>query len=411
MSKKSIKDTKTNNMRSIKEIFVIGHGPSSSHTMGPSFAVEFILKKYPQPKYVKCCLYGSLASTSAGHLTDYIIDLKLKDIPHEIMMDTKIRMKHPNTMVFFVTDSNNKVHKEPIISIGGGTIITKGEGVEMVKETYPHNSLKEIMEYCQTENLSLADYVLKFEDKDIISYLDKVYDTMEECRQRGINTSGELPGSLHIKRKAKTMYLNMRNSKDGKNNIPMNVAITSFAVAEENAAGGVVVIAPTCGSAGVLPGAITYLKMQSYAKKDIIKGLLVAGLIGILCKTNGSVSGAEAGCQAEIGVACAMSAAMVAFVEKQPLQTIAQSAEIALEHSLGLTCDPVDGYVQIPCIERCAIFAIKAISAVYLAQILPVYDAKVDFDTIVKTMYQTGKDIPRGYKETSFAGLAKTLNK
>lgn len=398
-------------MRSIKEIFVIGNGPSSSHTMGPSFAVDYILKKYPNAQFIKCFLYGSLASTGKGHLTDYVIDLKLRNIPHEIVIDGKTHVKHPNTMVFMVTDENNKVHKEPVISIGGGTIITKGKEDILSKDTYPHNLLNEILKYCQDNNLSLSDYVLKFEDKDIIDYLNKVYDTMEECRQRGINATGELPGSLHVKRKAKTMYLNMRDTKDGKNNIPMNIAITAFAVAEENAAGGVVVIAPTCGSAGVVPGGITYLKMRSYAKKDIVKGLLVAGLIGILCKTNGSVSGAEAGCQAEIGVACAMSAAMVASVEGLSNQTIAQSAEIALEHSLGLTCDPVDGYVQIPCIERCAVFAVKAVTATYLANILPVYDAKVDFDTIVKTMYQTGKDIPKGYRETSFAGLAKTLNK
>lgn len=398
-------------MRSLKEIFVIGNGPSSSHTMGPSFAVDYVLKKYPEAHFIKCFLFGSLASTGKGHLTDYIIDLKLKNIPHEIVIDNKKRVKHPNTMVFVITDKNGKNYKEPIISIGGGTIITKGKVDEIINDVYPHKSLNEILDFCAKENLSLADYVLKFEDKDIIPYLEKVYDTIEECRQRGINKTGELPGSLHIKRKARTMYLNMRKSKDGKNNIPMNVAISSFAVAEENAAGGVVVIAPTCGSAGVIPGAITYLKMQSYSKKEIIKGLLVAGLIGILCKTNGSVSGAEAGCQAEIGVACAMSAAMIGTVEKQSNKVIAQAAEIALEHSLGLTCDPVDGYVQIPCIERCAIFAIKAISAVYLAKILPVYDAKVDFDTIVKTMYQTGRDIPRGYRETSFAGLAKTLNK
>ena len=397
-------------MRSIKEIFVIGNGPSSSHTMGPSFAVDYILNKYPNAKSVKCVLFGSLASTGPGHLTDYIIDLKLKSIPHEIVLDHKTRTKHPNTMMFYITDEKEKTHKEPIISIGGGTIITKGDVNQLGKEVYPHQTLNEILKYCEEQQMSLSDYVLKYEGQEILEYLNKVYDAIEECRQRGINASGELPGSLHIKRKARTMYMNMRSDKNGKNNIPMNVSISSFAVAEENASGGVVVIAPTCGSAGVIPGAITYLKMQSYGKKEIVRGLLVAGLIGILCKTNGSISGAEAGCQSEIGVACSMSAAMIASVSGLSNNVIAQSAEIALEHSLGLTCDPVDGYVQIPCIERCAIYAIKAISAVELAKILPIYDAKVDFDTIVKTMYQTGKDIPRGYRETSFAGLAKTIN-
>ena len=178
-----------------------------------------------------------------------------------------------------------------------------------------------------------------------------------------------------------------------------------------NASGGLIVIAPTCGSAGVIPGVITYLKMKQFSKEEIVKGMLVAGLIGILCKTNGSVSGAEAGCQAEIGVACSMGAAMISTVYGDDNENIAQAAEIGLEHSLGLTCDPVKGYVQVPCIERCAIFALKAISSSTLGKLIPASDSIVDFDTIVKTMYHTGKDIPQGYRETSVDGLAKHLNK
>ena len=397
-------------MRSIKEIFVIGNGPSSSHTMGPSFAVDYILEKYPHAKQIKVTLFGSLALTGKGHLTDYIIDLKLKDIPHEIIFDSEHQKEHPNTMLFLVTDIDGQKYEEPIISIGGGTIITKDNPTLADKEIYPHNSLKEILAYCKEEKLSLADYVLRFEDKDIINYLNKIYETIEECRTRGISKTGYLPGSLHVKRKARTMYENMRKKKNGKTDFNMNIVISSFAVAEENASGGVVVIAPTCGSAGVIPGAITYLKMKSFGKKEIVYGLLVAGLIGILAKTNGSVSGAEAGCQAEIGVACSMAAAMVASVIGESNENVAQSAEIALEHSLGLTCDPVCGYVQIPCIERCAIYALKAINAATLAELIPSEDAKVDFDTIVKTMIQTGHDIPTGYKETSVAGLAKNIN-
>ena len=397
-------------MRSIKEIFVIGNGPSSSHTMGPSFAVDYILKKYPHAKHVKCTLFGSLALTGKGHLTDYIIDLKLKGIDHEIIFDPNNQKEHPNAMLFVVTDKDGQVHEEPIISIGGGTIITKDNPTLADKEIYPHNSLKEILQYCKEEKLSLSDYVLRFEEKDILDYLNKVYETIEECRTRGISKTGYLPGSLRVKRKARTMYQNMRKKKNGKTDFNMNIVISAFAVAEENASGGVVVIAPTCGSAGVIPGAITYLKMKSYGQKEIVRGLLVAGLIGILAKTNGSVSGAEAGCQAEIGVACSMAAAMVASVLGEDNDNIAQSAEIALEHSLGLTCDPVCGYVQIPCIERCAIYALKAINAATLSELIPSEDAKVDFDTIVKTMIQTGRDIPTGYKETSAAGLAKNIN-
>lgn len=397
-------------MRSIKEIFVIGHGPSSSHTMGPAFATDYILNKYKGIKSVEVTLFSSLALTGRGHLTDYILDLKLKDIPHQIFFDTKTKVKHPNTMVFKVVDSNNQIHEETILSIGGGTIVTNDDINHQIKETYPHNSLKEILEYCQKENISLIEYVLRFEDKDILSYMKEVYLAIEECENRGISKTGELPGSLHVKRKAHSMYMNMRKQRNGKTNIPMNVAISAFAVAEENASGGVVVIAPTCGSAGVIPGAIKYLKMNSYCANDIIKGLLVAGLIGILAKTNGSISGAEAGCQAEIGVACSMASALIASVIGLKNDNIAQASEIALEHSLGLTCDPIDGYVQIPCIERCAIFALKAIDSVALAQIIPSNEAKIGFDTIVKTMLQTGKDIPEGYRETSIAGLAKHLN-
>ena len=396
-------------MRSIKEIFVIGHGPSSSHTMGPAFACDYILKKYKSIKSVEVTLYSSLALTGKGHLTDYIIDLKFKHVPHQIIFDTKTKTDHPNTMIFKVIDKKGVLHEEKILSIGGGTIITGDKANDKVEETYPHNTLKEVLSYCKRHDLSLVDYVLRYEKEDILSYMKEVYLTIEECENKGISKTGELPGSLHVKRKARSMYQNMRKQRNGKTNIPMNVAISAFAVAEENASGGVVVIAPTCGSAGVIPGAIKYLKMNSYGANDIIKGLLVAGLIGILAKTNGSVSGAEAGCQAEIGVACSMASALIASVIGLDNENIAQASEIALEHSLGLTCDPVEGYVQIPCIERCAIFALKAIDAVALAQIIPSNEAKVGFDTIVKTMLQTGRDIPEGYRETSGAGLAKNL--
>lgn len=397
-------------MRSIKEIFVIGHGPSSSHTMGPAFACDYILKKYQNPRQITIILYGSLALTGKGHLTDYIIDLKFKNIPHEIIFDSETKKEHPNTMLFKVVDEKGQLQEEPVISIGGGTIVTKGEDALLEKDVYPHNSLKEILAFCDKEKISLVDYVLRYEDKDIIDYFKKIYEAMEECRSRGISASGYLPGPLHIKRKARSMYENMRKSPNGKTDTAMNVSITAFAVAEENAAGGVVVIAPTCGSAGVIPGAITYLRMHSYEMKEIIDGLLVAGLIGIIAKTNGSVSGAEAGCQAEIGVACSMAAAMISVAKGYDNLKIAQAAEIALEHSLGLTCDPVLGYVQIPCIERCAVFALKAVTSSTLAGLIPCEDAKVDFDTIIKTMIQTGRDIPKGYRETSVAGLAKNIN-
>ena len=396
-------------MRSIKEIFIIGHGPSSSHTMGPAFACDYILDKYHDIKSIKITLCGSLSLTGKGHLTDYVIDLKLKDIPHEIIFDNEVETSHPNTMLIDVIDNQNIVHHEIIQSIGGGTIKTNDTIIGKCDDIYPHHTLKDIVSYCKKEKITLTQYVQRFEDKDLIPYLEKVYDAIEASRSNGIRNSGELPGELHVKRKARQMYLNMRDSKNGKNDIIMNVSISSFAVAEENASGGIIVIAPTCGSAGVLPGVITYLKMKNYSRKDIVEGLCVAGLIGIIVKTNASISGAECGCQAEIGVACAMSAAMAAHVMGYDLDNISQASEIAMEHSLGLTCDPVDGYVQIPCIERCAIYALKAINAVILAKIIPSQDSKVSFDTSVRTMYQTGKDLQEGYRETGKSGLAKSL--
>ncbi len=397
-------------MRSIKEIFVIGHGPSSSHTMGPAFACDYIIEHYKDvAKKIVVTLYGSLCLTGRGHLTDYIIDLKLGEIPHEINFDYDTEVTHPNTLTFEIFGENGLINKETVASIGGGSILINGEVVNNVGEIYPHQYLTDIVGFCKRERISLSEYVIRYEGREILDYLADVYDAIEACRLDGISKTGELPGSLHVERKARAMYLNMRESKNGKTNVLMNVAISSFAVAEENASGGVVVIAPTCGSAGVLPGAITYLKMQNYSRKEIINGLCVAGLIGIIVKTNASVSGAECGCQAEIGVACAMSAAMIASVMNYEIDNIAQAAEIAMEHSLGLTCDPVDGYVQIPCIERCAIFALKAINAATLAKIIPSQHSKVNFDTSVQTMYQTGKDLQEGYRETAKSGLAKTV--
>lgn len=396
-------------LRSIKEIFITGHGPSSSHTMGPYFASQYILNKYHDIKRVEVTLFGSLSLTGKGHLTDYIIDLAFKDIPHEIIFDTKTKKKHPNTMNFRVTTSE-KVYSENIISSGGGSIITIDNIAEQETKTiYPLQLMGDIVNFCKKEGISFYDYVKKFEDDDIEEYFANVLKVMDEAVERGLSTEGLLPGSLRVKRKAKDMLSAMEETTLGVNDVAMNVAIHAFAVAEENAAGGIVVTAPTCGSAGVIPGCIRYLRMKNVADKDIIRGLMVAGLFGIVCKTNASVSGAEAGCQAEIGVACSMGAAMIAFCFGKEMDDIVQAAEIALEHSLGLTCDPVDGYVQIPCIERCAIYAIKAINAVKLSIVIPNDDIHVSYDDSVRTMYKTGLDMNKKYKETSLGGLAEIL--
>lgn len=395
-------------MRSIKEVFYIGHGPSSSHTIGPTNAIKYILKEYPDAEFIKVTLCGSLASTGKGHLTDYIIDKYLGEVKHRVIFDTRKRVKHPNTMYFEITLPNNVLKKETIVSIGGGVITINGKYEQEGNELYPHRTLSEIMAYCRDYGYSLWEYVLYHEGEDVLSYIDTIYQTIKEEVERGINASGELPGELHVKRKAKLMYENMiKEHKE--DDIQTNVAISAFAASEENAAGGLIVVAPTCGSAGVIPGVVKYLEMKKVPYEDIRKGFLVAGLIGLLAKTNASISGAEAGCQAEIGVACSMGAAMIATALGYEYKKIAQSAEVALEHSLGLTCDPVKGYVQIPCIERCAIFALKAINAASIVAITPVEVAKVTFDESLLTMYLTGKDLHAGYRETAKKGLGKVI--
>ena len=398
-------------LRSIKEIFITGHGPSSSHTMGPYFASQYILKKYKDKgiKKIEVTLFGSLSLTGKGHLTDHIIDLALKNVPHKIIFNDHAHKKHPNTMNFKV-HCEDKTYNENIVSIGGGSIVTVDNVDTLVsKEIYKEQHMSEIMKVITSKDISFYDYIVLHEDKDIYEYFKKVLKVMDEAVERGLNTTGVLPGQLKVKRKAKDMFEAMEDTTLGVNDVAMNVAIHSFAVAEENAAGGIIVTAPTCGSAGVIPGCIKYLRMKGVSDENIIKGLMVAGLFGIVCKTNASVSGAECGCQAEIGVACSMGAAMIAFCfGKEPVD-IVQSAEIALEHSLGLTCDPVDGYVQIPCIERCALYAIKAINAVKLAIVIPNDDIHVSYDDSIRTMYQTGLDMNPRYKETSLGGLAEIL--
>ena len=395
-------------MQSIKNVFYIGHGPSSSHTIGPTNAVRYILETYKDIYSIKVTLCGSLASTGKGHLTDYIIDKYLKGINHRIVFDTRKKTKHPNTMFFETTLKSGVKKKDVIASIGGGAISINKEKKQDGSDLYPHHTLSEIMHYCREYGYSLWEYVLFHEGESILSYIDEIYSAIKEEVERGLKAEGELPGELHVKRKAKVMYENMLKEHK-ENDIQTNVAIASFAASEENAAGGVIVVAPTCGSAGVIPGVVKYLEMKKVPYEDIRKGFLVAGLIGLLAKSNASISGAEAGCQAEIGVACAMGAAMIATALNYEHKKIAQSAEVALEHSLGLTCDPVKGYVQIPCIERCAIFALKAINAASIVDIMPIETAKVTFDESLLTMYLTGKDLHAGYRETAKKGLSKVL--
>lgn len=388
-------------MKSIKTIYKIGHGPSSSHTMGPAFASEKIKFLYPNHTYV-VTLYNSLALTGEGHLTDKVIKDILGDVSFKIAIDAK---EHPNLLIFDIFKDNKKIDTIDVISSGGGDIIFNNEKPTK-KTVYPHHSFDAIRQYCLDNKLSLLDYIIKYEDDDLFNYLNKVYNQMVKTIKTGIQTTGLLPGSLKVERKAHRLYQSALTQTDTNLKNRTLLSTYAFAVNEENAGGGIVVTAPTCGASGVLPAVLYYAQeVLNIDKKAILNALAIAGLFGNLIRKNATISGAVGGCQAEVGSACSMAAAAYAFLKGESIDQIEYAAEIAMEHHLGLTCDPVGGYVQIPCIERNAVAALRAINASELALIL-FETRKISFDMIVKTMYQTGLDMDPKYKETSEAGMA-----
>lgn len=396
-------------MNSIANVFIIGNGPSSSHTIGPGFACDYILKKYKNIKKIKVFLFGSLALTGKGHLTDFVISQKFKDFDHEIFFNFKEQKVHPNTLVI-ETVCEEGTYKDEFCSLGGGAISINGF-LEKENDVYKLSKLEDIKKWCLSHKKNFYEFVLENEPIETISYIKKVFSVMLEEVERGQNSEEQLPGKLKVNAKAKMLL--EKSKMDEYLNIKQRLEVMSaaYAAAEENARGHIVVTAPTCGSCGVIPGVIKYLQIQGFGNEQIIEGLCVAGLIGQLIKTNGSISGAVAGCQAEIGAACSMAAALCNHVFGNNVNCVAQAAEIALEHSLGLTCDPVDGYVQIPCIERNAIYAQKAIDSSILAACIDSDKNKIIFDDIVITMLETGHDMSEEYKETSKKGLAKLFSK
>lgn len=394
-------------MYSLRELYKIGNGPSSSHTIGPLMATKEFLKRYPNLDEVRVILYGSLALTGRGHLTDYIIEKTLLPIPSRIEFDGLSMMKHPNTLEFYGYQNNVQVGHMIVYSVGGGAIRIEGEADRVLEQIYPLNTFKEIAKYCKEQHLSLAEYVDRIEDQTFPLYLKEIYETMLQSVKNGLSTSGVLPGKLQVKRKASYIYKQKSNENEY-DRLRRRVMAYAYATSEENAAGGTIVTAPTCGASGVLPACIYYaLELKYYTEEQIIDALKVAGLIGNIVKTNGSISGAEAGCQAEVGTACSMGAAFLAHLAGGSIDTIERASEIALEHHLGLTCDPIDGYVQIPCIERNAVAALRAIDAAKLASYLNNSESKISFDLVVETMLDTGKDLQSSYRETSEGGLAK----
>lgn len=391
-------------MKSLKELYKSGRGPSSSHTIGPQLIGEKVLEKYGKRRYA-VTLYGSLALTGKGHGTDRVIKRVLGD-ETEILFDEKEKnIRHPNEMRIYAVSGTDKILLATAQSVGGGAVVIDGKAYPDGKDVYKEKNFFEIKKDVESSGGDLVGYVRRNES-DVFTHLGEMWDVMKESVEAGLKKDGELNGRLNLERKAKSLYEKesiFENAITRENRI---LSAYALAVAEENADNGVVVTAPTCGSAGVLPAILYYMyKENNVGKEKIINAMAVAGVIGNTVKQNASISGAECGCQAEIGVACAMAAAALAYLYNLDTETIECAAEIALEHNLGLTCDPVMGYVQIPCIERNAMAANKAVNAVTLAKYLE-EKHKIAFDDIVKVMYETGKDMNKNYKETSLGGLA-----
>ena len=395
-------------MKSIKELYKIGNGPSSSHTMGPKKAALLLKEKYPTADLYQIILYGSLAFTGKGHLTDKIILEALKPSNVEIIFNKETKeLKHPNTMDLIALKNKEELGKFRAYSIGGGSIQIEGEDFQEEQDIYDFTTYTDIKNNCKEKNISLLEYIYSQEDKYLIEYLKIVWQTMKKTLEEGLEQEGLIPGRLKIPKKAKTLYSKELEKETAELKRTRLLTAYAYATSEQNASGGMIVTAPTCGASGVLPAVLYYLyKQENVNEARILECLAIAGLIGNLVKTNASISGAECGCQAEIGTACSMAAVAYAYIKGHSIDVIECAAEIAMEHHLGLTCDPIYGYVQIPCIERNAVAAIRAIDSANMASLL-YKDSKISFDLVVETMYETGKDLGSHYRETSKGGLAK----
>ncbi|NOU17120.1 MAG: L-serine ammonia-lyase [Bacteroidales bacterium] len=393
-------------MESIRNIYRIGYGPSSSHTMGPRKAAETFLGRFNDASKYQVTLYGSLAATGKGHLTDKAIKEVFQDKNLNIVWQPEIFLpRHPNGMKFEAFDEqSNLLGDWTAYSVGGGAVVDDSSKTESV-EVYPFTNLNDIIKWCNKHGRSYWEFVQEHEDKDILDYLNEVWTVMKEAIFRGLDNEGVMPGILNLPRKASSYHVRA-SSFTGTLRKRALLFSYALAVSEENASGGRIVTAPTCGSCGVIPAVLYYQNTEhNFSEKKILKALATAGLIGNVVKKNASISGAECGCQAEIGVACAMASAATTQLYGGTIFQIEYSAEMGLEHHLGLTCDPVAGLVQIPCIERNAFAAGRALNH-HVFAILSDGRHRISFDKVVETMKQTGKDIPSLYRETSTGGLA-----
>ena len=399
-------------METIKKIYKIGLGPSSSHTMGPHRAATmFATRTKSTATRYRVTLYGSLAATGRGHHTDLAVTRGLAPKPTEIVWQPGVvKPFHPNGMFFEALDTDGSMLDSWLVySIGGGYLATEeGEvplGITPEGEVYPHSTMKEIMEHIDREGLSFWEYVEQCEDSTLWPYLEEMWRQMQDTIEEGLQDDRVIAGGLHLRSKAHQYYIRASAFKPSLQSRALVIAY-ALATSEQNACGARIVTAPTCGSSGVLPAVLYHLKKNhGFSDREILRAMATAGLFANVIKHNASISGAEVGCQGEVGSACVMAAVASNQLFGGSPKQIEYAAEMAMEHNLGLTCDPLCGLVQIPCIERNAMAALRALDINIYAMMS---DGRhiISFDKVVKTMKLTGKDLPSLYKETSLGGLA-----
>ena len=400
-------------MKSIREIYKIGKGPSSSHTMGPERASQLFKSKYPEADSFRVILYGSLSKTGVGHGTDRVIREVLSPTPTEIVFSAEeLKNSHPNTMDLLAFKDGSQIGSLRVESIGGGDIRIPGRRDAESEEVYIEHSFAEIADFCKWRYIhTLSEYVELNEGPEIWDFLMDVWLTMKQAIADGLKAEGVLPGGLNVQRKAKYLYNQKLTVDEPALREFQLIAAYAYAVAEQNADNGTIVTAPTCGACGVVPAVLKYAQdTKGFTDEEICRGLATAGIIGNLTKRNASISGAEAGCQAEIGTACSMAAAALAELYKQNLDQVEYAAEVAMEHHLGLTCDPICGLVQIPCIERNAVAAMRAMNACNLSYFLT-GSRNISYDMVCRAMHETGINLNHRFRETSEGGLAKLYNR
>jgi len=395
-------------MKSLRELYRIGNGPSSSHTMAPRRAASRFVLKHANAKIIRATLFDSLAATGKGHLTDAALRAAVEPNALEIVWRPDETLgDRENGMRFEALDESGRViGSYEVHSVGGGSLSDDAAS----EDVYGLGTMRECLEHCRETGTAFWEYVGAREGDTIWGFFGGVRETMRSSIEAGTQTEGVLPGGLGVPRKARSLYrksmaLSPAFRKDGM------LAAFAVAVAEENAAGGRIVTAPTCGSSGVLPSVLHYCHRElECSETDIHRAIATAGLVGNIVKQNGSISGAVVGCQGEIGVACAMAAAAATQLMGGTPSQIEYAAEMGLEHHLGLTCDPVQGLVQIPCIERNAHAAARAM---YCASFALLSDGlhRISFDDVVAVMLETGKALPKQYRETSAGGLAAVYRK